>query len=215
MVKRGLVLCFVLGIVSYANADAVINLVPDNPGDAGVYDGGETILVDVVMADATEDFLVRGFQFDLADTDPMIALNGDFSFNFDDLILDAFYYIGTEGSVYPVVNATYTATEPTDGFIIDVAGPRLMGQISLTLPTQDGEYLLDVMNSTVTGDDNLGAYVTFGFGGEGDDVTFWRSNGEGDGLLTGGALTFVVPEPATLSLLAIGALAAVRRRRKA
>lgn len=63
--------------------------------------------------------------------------------------------------------------------------------------------------------------LDFGFGtGPGDEVTKWASAAQDqliDGVITyaNGPLTLtVIPEPATLILLGLGGLAALRRRRK-
>ena len=79
------------------------------------------------------------------------------------------------------------------------------------------------MNLANTDDANFGMVIDFGFGtGPGDPVTKWASasqdtNLQVDAPITygpGGPLTLtVIPEPATLVLLGLGGLAALRRRR--
>jgi hypothetical protein len=211
MASRVLALCFVLGIASIANATANIELVPSSPGP---FLGGETINVDVIINNGTPTARdLRLLQLDVQASDPALGLNGPFAFN---LPLGGLGYAAF--GAYPVPSAAYLGLSPQPGVIFNLpaSGEATAGTISLTLPNAPGAYTLDVLNPTNT-DLNEGALLNFGFGGA-DPATNWRGDGLGDALLTGGQTTFevgVIPEPATLSLLALGGLAAFRRRRKA
>ena len=109
---------------------------------------------------------------------------------------------------------------------IQAGVPYRLGGMPVTLPTEPGEYTLDLLNLANTDNSSFGMALDFGFGTEGDPVTKWASAAQGDGVddvivydptrghLDNGLTLTVIPEPATLILLGLGGLAALRRRRK-
>lgn len=223
MASRVLALSFLLGIASIANATATINLVPDNPGTYGAleYDPGEVLNVSVMVDNPSQEINLRLIQWDVSGSDSALTFNdttGDFIPNFVFTLNEFDNALYATFPTYPVVSAAYQgqSANPLFQFGVPAGGSASTGTINLTLPTAPGDYLLDIFNSGNT-DNNLGASLLFGFGVlPGDDITVWRGDLLGDERLNGGSILLtVVPEPATLSLLALGAFAAIRRRRKA
>jgi hypothetical protein len=127
------------------------------------------------------------------------------------------------GTPFPPATS-YPATSDVGGMLQFNEGvaTRLGGMV-VTLPTEPGVYTVDLL-SPAPGEAptvNNGVVFDFGFGGgPGDEVTKWASAPQPRGtdlLITYGAsgpLTLtVIPEPATLVLLGLGGIAALRRRR--
>ena len=124
-----------------------------------------------------------------------------------------------------VASTVWAASGELPGMLAMQAGvPYRIGGMVVTLPSGrgGGEFTLDVLNLANTDDSNFGMVIDFGFGTnpDTDPVVKWASAAQGDGVdapITygpGGPLTLtVIPEPATLILLGLGGLAALRRRR--
>jgi len=218
MVRSILSLGLVLAFASAANANTVVRLVPNIPQPMDGYDMGQSLSVSVFLDNQTASArFLRGVQLDFADTNPAIDLVDNFEFDFSTVpFLDAFYAVF---SAVPKPAAVYsTPSFNMNGMFRLPASPDALrlGEIDLTLPMAPGDYTLDVLNRDDTNQNN-GAFITFGFGlTPADPVTLWRADGTTPaGALTGGNLVLtVVPEPASLSLLALGGLAAAWRRRR-
>ena len=214
MLKRLIVVGLLLAFAPVANAGLIdIEVVPSMaPPISGMYyAGGETFSVGLTLADTgAGEIVVRGLQFDFSQSDA--ALTFDAAFNFDGLPFGGLAYTKQAAMDYP--SAAFPQPEPPQGnmglLIIPAGGSVYAGQVGVTLPAAPGTYMLDALTVDPTGaglPTNWGAWVRHDF-----DVPtqIWA----GDGGVTGGMMSFtVIPEPATLALLAIGGVAVLRRRR--
>lgn len=220
MLKRGLFACAVLGIATSAFAGLRVDL---RPVQAGPYAPNTVVDVNVFLVDtgnpqgqiqlrgAFLDYTDSAAEFSYPDPDGAGALgDGDFSWINPFTIGAVFPDLPQTSWVYPLptANPLFQITVPNDGEV-------QLGSLKVNVgaaPPAPVDRILDAMNDDVA-DPNFGARVDFGFGGAGDPVTTWRAF---SGDLTGGTLALnVTPEPATLALLGLGAVAAFRRRRTA
>ena len=215
MFRRGLVLCVVLGVASVANAGAVLDIVAEpsaNPAlPAGVYDEGEMVNFAVGISQDTGSVIqARLLSIAFQNTDIDLTLVGDaFAWDFSTLASNALY---SQFLDYPVPNVTYTSTSPVAGFILEIPADAtlLLGGGTVMMPSGPGAlgntYFLDALNPGEA-NPNLTARLDFDF----DNPTTWTGF---SGDITGGRVGLtVIPEPATLALLALGGVAALRRRR--
>ncbi len=235
---------FPLLLTSAASAGAVIDLVPTQPGP---FAPGQRVVFDVQLTQQPggQDRYFRLIQFDVTDTDSALVLDEAFRFDYSAQAVCASnpelcgagyaeFPPPVQQGIVPVVATVYT------GFVFDPAmqirlpteGSITVASIGVTLPTQPGEYLLDLINATQPSP-NGGARFDFGFGPDFgfDPYTTWRAYNEE--AIAGGVFTtqstasanfmfdfsptsgVITPEPATLVLLAIGGLIAASRRRRA
>jgi hypothetical protein len=233
MLKRGLLFCAVLGVTANAFGGAAIDLRPDV---AGPYNAGQVVNFDVFLVDTGNpqgNILFRGVFLDFTDTDSgIVSVNnwrgpdGIFADNpgppaneeadnpQDEITWVNPFGIGAVFDSLPKTSWVYPL--PTANmlfqYVLPDGGEVNIGDVNVTMPNDAGTYNLDVMNDDVA-DPNFGARLDFGFGGAGDPVTTWRAF---TGDITGGTESVtVIPEPATLALLGVGAIAALRRRRAA
>jgi len=211
MLKRSLALGLVLCVASAANAGYTIDVnVP-----AGPYLGGETVTADIGLTGSGEaDVFARLITFDFAASDSALGLanwswtpayqNGQQICSIVPSLCGTGHF---EDTGLPKVNATFLGTglDAFNQIAIPGNGSIVLGSVDVTIPTAPGTYTLDAVNNAAA-DANDGARLDHDFD---NPTTIWGTFAGGTADIT------VVPEPATLALLGIGGLAAIRRRRNA
>ncbi|MFQ5413673.1 MAG: PEP-CTERM sorting domain-containing protein [Phycisphaerae bacterium] len=222
MVRRGLVvvaaLSLVFGLAGLANAQdngqGLITISLDPPPPPGGYAAGESIsasvLAEISIAPVNDPVVLRGIQLDFQTTDANIGLPTEFSFN------------DPSGGLYapfpalPQPNMVWPIGNPIPALMVNLSnGQQNLGSAAITAPATAGDSGFLRISDPGEADPNFGMSLKFGFGVDADDpLTDWRFNNGG---LTGMHEVEIptVPEPATLALLAIGAVATLRRRRSA
>ena len=216
MMRRGLglvsALTLVLGVVSYANAGAAgaatIDLIPSigndvDPGTALSFE----IFAMMTEAPINPDVALRGMQLDYSATAVVIDLPASM-----DYVNPAGLYAEFED--LPVPASAWVLPNPILPFmvVLELGEPVLLGSVDVIAQKFSSIETLDVANAGEP-DINFGGSLKFGFGVDDDDpITDWRFN---TGELSGGTydIDTLTPEPATMALVVIGALAGFRRRR--
>lgn len=161
--------------------------------------------VDVYLVDTGNqnlgDIRFRGLFLDSADTNGEVTTGPTFNWMNPFGIGAVFPNLPNTAWVYPVAvpNPLYQIVLPDNGEVF-------IGDLNVTV-NESG--FLDLVNFD-NPNANFGARADFGWGGPNDPVTTWRTF---TGEITGGRLGFYpTPEPASLILLSLGALALVPRR---
>lgn len=200
----------VLAVASIATAGSVVDITLSqaNPGTNAATD---TVTIGLDNNGGT-NIEIRLEQVDFSDSDPALGAGANgFEWNFSSLVGNFLYAQFDAGAVK---SAVYTSLTPVPGFILNLPAGGHLDIATVTVvnpdPGQPGPgvtaYTLDVANADAP-DNNTGARIDFDFA---NPTTLWA----GDGSLGGGVgqVTFAVPEPTGLALLALGAVAALRRR---
>lgn len=193
-----------LSLSAAARGGAVLELVPSNPGP---YFGGEALSVDLwLQSDLDRDIDVTVIQLDFQDTHPALGLDHEFRFDpaFYIPLPGGFHYTIQPDLPIPVVAFTPLILLPPEWFVQLPATGRLhVGSIGVHLPEIVGSYAIDALNADETNLFQGGALINVG-------GAYWLAR---DGALRGESLEFhIVPEPATIVLLAVGVLMLSRKR---
>jgi len=223
--------CMTLIISSTALADAIVEvalLTPANgPGGVGYLPDSIVDFQVDVSQDKPTNTPIRNVRLDFAASDPALTFLGpdDFPVGDPDGVLEFVFDFSTAdtGAMYdmfpgyPTARIEYAGVGYIPGFMLEIpeagTGSLILGTGQVELPMAPGTYILDALNASASDPQSEAALLRFGFGGD-DPITLWSAvPGFGDGLITGDALPLtVVPEPATLALLALGGLAVIRKR---
>lgn len=210
--------------VSAALAGMRIDLRADPPVPPGGYEPNSIVDLQVYYVDTGNpqgNILFRGLFLDFNDSPPWGGAPGTFTYlgggsspsPGGDLYFGWVNMFGI-GMLPPLPNTSwiYPLSTPNPLFQITLPdnGEVYAGHIYINVGTAGGT--VDVTNDDVA-DPNWGARADFGFGGPNDPVTTWRAY---TGELTGGVLELpVVPEPASVVMVGIGLVYALRAKRKA
>lgn len=122
-----------------------------------------------------------------------------------------------------ILGIAYFGTTYSDAFQLTLRqeAPTLVGSLAVVMPPTGGDFVLDVLNADNT-DTNLGADLRYGFGMPWDPVSVRLQAVDGGIVMAPGAGTdefgrvafAVVPEPGTLTLIALGGAAVISRSRR-
>lgn len=203
MIKRGLALGLVLGVASFANAGAVIDLRPDatpspfNPNCEFV--AGAQVTVEVFLTQSGgSDRELRLVQLGFSGTDAAIGLPTDVSWEVtseDHFVEDeiggqrpdlvAIAYTGPIDPINPdATPLTALGPDAARQLTLPGTGEIKVAQFDITLPAAAGSYELNVLT---------GAEVHFGFSLPGfDPITAWKATQAAPDDVTGGSFTFDV-----------------------
>jgi hypothetical protein len=201
-IVRGLVGAAALfASASVVNAGMVeVELIPDNPGP---YYGGESLTVDVWLHSQYEyDVGLRSVQFDFTNTDSALTLAPTFEFDYSSVPDDLNGYLESLELPVPWTYMWLDCYCPTLLMHLDAQGSIPVGVLDVVLPMAPGVFTMDAMHADAAHPED-GAQVRIGFTiGE---TGLWRAT---DGEVVGGQRDFlIIPEPGTLTLVALALLA--------
>jgi hypothetical protein len=229
-------LAFLLALTTTAHAGAVIDITALTPENApGGYLPGTTVDFEVAIStDWPSEICLLVLTLDFSQSSPELVFTGpddyplgpggepmgngreEFVFNFSDMQRPLYVWFPD----YPVVNASFLGRRwPVDPcpWMLRIpeagGGTMIAGHGTVVLP-QDApmysEFFVDAV-SPETPEPWMGTVIRFGYG----NPQTWHANPElGEDVITGDPLVLtVVPDPGTLALLGLGALAVLWKRR--
>ena len=223
MLRRGLAFSLLLAVASAAQAGVIVDLVPATAGPYA-QDESVDVDIMLRQDPTDGDHSLRFIQFDFNTTAPELTLipltihrltnSPNIRFwnfvgvtncvNSTDAACGSGHFLEDvlNGPRGRILSATYYFTDPLDlgenttaQRILPGNGDAVkVGVMRVRMPTQDGVFMLDVVNATETNPDVGGVDVRWGFGFDvnGEPLTTWRAN---TGEITGGTLTFCVGNP--------------------
>ena len=216
MLRTALVCLLALTFVASANASTVnVRLEATPPASGSCYAEGEVIKISVYYDNNFDmDLQLRLLQFsnmgmaaaDAAGYAPWDGYNPDYPefSEWPDLPVGGAFYAKFNTWTLPSAAYTGSAYFPGRVMVLSPMGSAKVGSFDYTMP--DHTVTVDVANATETDEDKT-ARIRANF-----DTTLDLSPVNGG--LTGGTIELCfIPEPATLGLLGVGALALLRRRR--
>ncbi len=180
----------VLLFATFARAEVVVELVPDDPGP---YSGGETLTVDVWFhSEVPSDSYLWTVRLDFSDSNGQLGLDPTFTFDLSSSIFPEDF------GVYPELPIPWTSNMLEYGcdpcrLQLPASGSLHVGSIGVNLPNEVGTYRLDVLNADDP-DEAHGARIRIYPDGYRIE---WRAF---TGEITGGAYQFVVDLPAIPTL---------------
>ncbi|MCH7597340.1 MAG: hypothetical protein IID35_12390, partial [Planctomycetes bacterium] len=224
MLRRGLAFSLLLAMVSAAQAGVIVDLVPATAGPYA-QDQSVDVDIMLRQDPTGSDHSLRFIQFDCNTTAAELTLipptihslanSPNIRFwNFvgvtncatsTDAACGSGHFLEDvlNGPRGRILSATYYFTNPADlgenttaQRILPGNGDAVkVGVMRVRMPSQDGAFMLDVVNATETNPDVGGVDVRWGFGFNvnGEPLTTWRAN---TGEITGGTLEMCVGPPA-------------------
>ena len=184
-----------------------LTVTPGNPPVVYPFQVGVPYNIDVYLVDTGNPTLGNiqflGLFLDSADTGGDVTAGPTFNWMNPFGIGAVFPNLPNTSWVYPV-----PVPNPLFQIVLPDNGEVFIGDLNVILTDDYG--ILDLVNND-NPDANFGARADFGWGSPNDPVTTWRAY---TGEITGGRLVFDnTPEPTSLILLSLGALALARKRR--
>jgi len=181
-----------LAIVGFVATTSVAGVVEFDPAFSEVQPGTASVDIQVRIS----DLATTGGEFD-----NLTIVFGSDSLTFDSFVYDPAYVAATLFRTDPIDTETiFLPVEFNSGI---VGG---FGLTPLTAPTLIGTLTVNLPNTAGAGSE-FNYFVDFSL----DGASTAGLGGESDGLTGAGSIS-VVPEPATLCLLGIGAVSLLRRR---
>ena len=225
MFKRKLAVCAVLAMAPVAGAGVMIEVI-DPAGPGATHPAGSTIPLDIYLTQdpVGDEIGIRGLGFSFSLTE---AETSNFAFDYSSITMGDEWY--EDWPDRPLPATVYFSAAPTEPLnlgmlVLPESDPLHAASFDLTLPTADGLYVLDLIHAAPGHEDdpNHTFWLYFGFGLDPNDpITIWWPGRSGasqvgiDSFAIADGESVWIPEPTSLSLIVLGGIAALCRRRGA